>query len=189
MRMLEALGADLEEALERVNLPMFFVDDKGRVRWQNAAAEALVGNEQGRLAFRRGLPPEYVNEAQRAFSRKLLGSEGSVDREWVILAADDSRVRFVTSGVPVSGRDRVVGVLCIGRVVGAVERRPAPPHLTPRQFEALRLLAEGLSTGQIAERLGVSRETARGHIRRLLAALDAHSRLEAVARGRERGLI
>jgi DNA-binding CsgD family transcriptional regulator len=188
MRMLEALGADLEEALERVNLPMFFVDDKGRVRWQNAAAEALVGNKVG-SHFAGGLPPEYVNEAQRAFSRKLLGSEGSVDREWVILAADDSRVRFVTSGVPVSGRDRVVGVLCIGRVVGAVERRPAPPHLTPRQFEALRLLAEGLSTGQIAERLGVSRETARGHIRRLLAALDAHSRLEAVARGRERGLI
>ena len=186
--MLQALGADLENALERVNLPAFFVDEKGRVRWQNAAADALVGHKVG-SHYATGLAPEYVNEAARAFSRKLLGNEGSVDREWVIVAADGARIRVVTSGVPIAAGDRVVGVLSFVRVVGTVERQPAPAHLTPRQLEALRLLAEGLSTALIAERLGVARETARGHIRRLLAALDAHSRLEAVARGRERGLI
>jgi DNA-binding NarL/FixJ family response regulator len=35
----------------------------------------------------------------------------------------------------------------------------------------------------------VTRETARNYIRRLLRALGVHSRLEAVVRGREAGLV
>jgi DNA-binding CsgD family transcriptional regulator len=186
--MLQSLGADLEEALERVNLPVVFVDDKGRLRWQNSAARAVFGASVG-THYAGGLAPEYVNEAQRAFTRKLLGSEGSVDREWVAVGADGSRLRIVTSGVPLAGADGMVGVFSIVRVIGTDDRPQASAHLTPRQYETLRLLAEGLSTAQIAARLGVSAETARGHVRRLLAALDTHSRLEAVARGRELGLI
>jgi DNA-binding NarL/FixJ family response regulator len=54
-------------------------------------------------------------------------------------------------------------------------------HLTPRQEEVLRLLERGRSTVQIAEELHVSRETVRNHVRHLLHALGASSRLEAVA--------
>jgi DNA-binding CsgD family transcriptional regulator len=63
------------------------------------------------------------------------------------------------------------------------------PVLTPRQREVLQLLAEGLDTGEIAERLGVAPETARNHIRGLLGRLEAHSRLEAVVFARRRGLL
>ena len=186
--MLEALGADLEGALERLNLPAYLVDDSGRIRWQNGAAVGLIGEKRG-SHFASVLAPEYAHEAQRAFSRKLLGSEGSVDREWVVLGPNGSRTRIVTSGVPLAGNGRIVGVFGVARIVAADERLPPRPHLTPRQFETLRLLAEGLSTAQIATRLGIAPETTRGHIRRLLSALDAHSRLEAVARGRELGFI
>jgi DNA-binding CsgD family transcriptional regulator len=62
-------------------------------------------------------------------------------------------------------------------------------HLTPRQHETLRLLAQGLSTEEVASSLGVTRETARNYIRRLLRTLGVRSRLEAVVRGRELGLI
>ena len=65
----------------------------------------------------------------------------------------------------------------------------APGRLTPRQNETLHLLAAGLTTEQIAERLGVSRETARNYIRRLLRALGVHSRLEAVAMARRDHLV
>jgi DNA-binding CsgD family transcriptional regulator len=44
------------------------------------------------------------------------------------------------------------------------------------------LLADGLGTSEVAERLGVAEETARNHIRALLRQLDAHTRLEAVVR-------
>jgi DNA-binding NarL/FixJ family response regulator len=43
------------------------------------------------------------------------------------------------------------------------------------------LLAEGASTREIAEMLNVSTETVRNHVRHILRALGAHSRLEAVA--------
>lgn len=188
MRILERLGADLEGALERLNLPVYFVDESGRIRWLNRAAVALIGERAG-SHFSSVLAPEYAHEAQRAFSRKLLGSEGSVDREWVVIGPDGSRTRVLTSGVPLRSSRRGVGVFGIVRVIGSERPRPARPHLTPRQFETLRLLATGLSTAQIARQLGITPETTRGHIRRLLSALDAHSRLEAVARGRELGLI
>jgi two-component system, NarL family, nitrate/nitrite response regulator NarL len=68
------------------------------------------------------------------------------------------------------------------------EPHPHPElHLTPRQAEVLQLLERGRSTAQIAEELHLSRETVRNHVRHLLHAVGATSRLEAVAvaRGRE----
>jgi DNA-binding NarL/FixJ family response regulator len=64
-----------------------------------------------------------------------------------------------------------------------IEESHAHPdlHLTPRQAEVLELLERGRSTSQIAEELQLSTETVRNHIRLLLRAVGAHSRLEAVA--------
>ena len=45
----------------------------------------------------------------------------------------------------------------------------------------LELLERGLSTKEIAEELQLSTETVRNHVRHLLRAVGAHSRLEAVA--------
>jgi DNA-binding NarL/FixJ family response regulator len=53
----------------------------------------------------------------------------------------------------------------------------------------MRLLAEGLETPEIARRLGVAEETARNHIRALLRATGAHSRLEAVLIGMRLGAV
>jgi DNA-binding NarL/FixJ family response regulator len=46
------------------------------------------------------------------------------------------------------------------------------------------LLERGWSTDQIARELHLSPETVRNHVRRLLRALGAHTRLEAVAHAR-----
>ena len=64
-----------------------------------------------------------------------------------------------------------------------------PAALTPREQEVLGLLADGLSTDAIAERLFVSRNTVRNHVQRMMEKLDAHSRLEAVAIAVRRGLV
>jgi PAS domain S-box-containing protein len=67
---------------------------------------------------------------------------------------------------------------------------PGPiPAVTAREEEVLRLLAEGASTEIIASRLFISVRTARNHIQNVLAKLSVHSRLEAVALARSRGLI
>jgi predicted ATPase/DNA-binding CsgD family transcriptional regulator len=51
-----------------------------------------------------------------------------------------------------------------------------PSGLTAREFEVLRLVAQGLTNSQIAEQLTISLHTANAHVRSILAKLDVHSR-------------
>ena len=61
--------------------------------------------------------------------------------------------------------------------------------LSAREREVLKLMAEGLDNSQVAERLGIRYGTVRSHVRNLISKLNAHSRLEAVVRAEELGLI
>jgi len=66
---------------------------------------------------------------------------------------------------------------------------PATSEFAPREREVLMLLDEGLAVQQISRRMGISIHTARGYVKTLLAKLDAHSQLEAVAVAKRRGLL
>lgn len=62
-------------------------------------------------------------------------------------------------------------------------------RLTPREKEVLRLMAEGHASREIAAELGISYTTVRTHIRGLGGKLAVHSKLEAIIKARELGLI
>jgi DNA-binding NarL/FixJ family response regulator len=61
--------------------------------------------------------------------------------------------------------------------------------LSARQREILQMLADGMQTDAVAERLGLSTETVRTHTKRILAKLEASTRTQAVAIGIRHGLI
>ncbi len=61
--------------------------------------------------------------------------------------------------------------------------------LTSRELEILRLMAEGLSNPEIAERLVVSKGTVKVHTHSIYRKLEASTRLQAVNRARELGLL
>ncbi|HLF00060.1 MAG TPA: helix-turn-helix transcriptional regulator [Gaiellaceae bacterium] len=86
--------------------------------------------------------------------------------------------------------DGIVGVAGVLHVAeaGAARVSDHSVSLTPRQHEVLGLLAEGL-TEAIAERLTISLETARNHIRTVRRERDCHTCLEAVATARRLGLV
>jgi DNA-binding NarL/FixJ family response regulator len=70
---------------------------------------------------------------------------------------------------------------------GPLEQLEQEP--TGREIEVLQLISDGLVNREIGERLFVSEETVKSHVRHLLAKLQARSRAHAVAVGLRRGLI
>jgi two-component system, NarL family, response regulator LiaR len=68
--------------------------------------------------------------------------------------------------------------------VGSKGMRPVQSPLTPREWDVIELMAEGLTTERMAGLLVLSPETVRTHIKNILRKLDARSREEAVAAAR-----
>jgi DNA-binding NarL/FixJ family response regulator len=63
----------------------------------------------------------------------------------------------------------------------ADDRQPlAPPRLTDRELQVLRLVAKGMGNRDIAKDLYISENTVKNHIRNILEKLQLHSRMEAV---------
>ena len=78
------------------------------------------------------------------------------------------------------------------RVAGGL--RPAPPStaldvLTEREREVLALVGQGLSNGEIGERLYLSPLTAKTHVSRIMQKLDARDRVHLVVLAYESGLV
>jgi PAS domain S-box-containing protein len=64
-----------------------------------------------------------------------------------------------------------------------------PVALSDRETEVLTLLAEGLSTKSLAQRLNISHFTARNHIQNILVKLDLHSKAQAVSYAFKKGIL
>jgi PAS domain S-box-containing protein len=182
------IPGDLHLALGELNVPAYAVDRFGVVRWINRAARKLVGDVRGRQQSSL-VVPEHAREARESFLRKMMGTEKSTEASVVVNEPGGKRVQVEISSCPLREGGRIVGVF---GVVKHREEAPAPhphPHLTPRQNQILHLLAHGRSTVQIAEELHLSIDTVRNHIRRLLRALDVHSRIEALAVAHHAGIL
>jgi DNA-binding NarL/FixJ family response regulator len=96
-----------------------------------------------------------------------------------------SAVRTVASGEAIVS-PRVLRVL-LHRLIPAVDQ--ADEVCSAREMEVLRLVAEGLSNPEIADRLVISDATVRTHIQHLRLKLVAKSRAHLVVRAHELGLV
>ncbi len=61
--------------------------------------------------------------------------------------------------------------------------------LSSREVEVLTLVGKGLLTGDIAQRLYISENTVKYHVRNILQKLGAHNRAEAISHAVQKGLI
>jgi len=132
--------------------------------------------------------------------------------EVLVLAEPGGFIRlFVDEGPPMAGllREAVSrGIMpdYIGKLLAAFEAekridednsdlppvstgRPLIEPLSQRELEILHLIAQGLSNREIGERLFLALDTIKGHNRHIFDKLEVQSRTEAVARGRELGLL
>lgn len=169
-----------------VGVMAYAIDRNGSIFWQNHAHRRVIGEARG-TNFLEFVAPEDRRRAQEAFLSKIVGTTASTQYD-VELHSVQGRVQVEVNSVPLTRDGEVVGVLAL------VASPPLPAEassvrLTPRQRDVLRLLARGATTDQISVELHIARETVRNHVRAVLAALGAHSRIEAIAAARAAGLL
>jgi PAS domain S-box-containing protein len=183
----EPVRQALQDTLQKVNVPSFIGDASGRIVWLNDAAEDAFGDRAG-ASYTEVVAPEDAARVAAEIGRMRDGAPRG-DYEIDAILRGGRRRRVEISSVPIEGNAVFHGVF--GVVLRPGSRLSVTPEspLTPRQQDVLELLASGQSTKQIAASLHLSRDTVRNHIRDLLRALDAHSRIEAVAKARRLGIV
>jgi ATP/maltotriose-dependent transcriptional regulator MalT len=184
---LEAAAAACAE-LERAGADLGTPYMRGRARRVAGEVAAARGDrEAARRIFEDAvdLLAESAAAYETALARlSLAGALAALGRgEPAAAEARAAREVFATLG---AARD-VARVDAVGRD-GAVVRG-ALGELTPRELDVLRLVAQGLSDAEIAERLVLSQHTVHRHVANVRAKLRLPSRAAAVAYAARAGLL
>jgi DNA-binding NarL/FixJ family response regulator len=126
---------------------------------------------------------DYVYEALRA------GASG-------FLLKDTPPDDFVAAVRVIAAGEALLAPTVTRRLIAEFARRPTPETtqtrlaaLTERERDVLTAAAGGLSNAEIAERLSMSKATAKTHVSHLLAKLGAHDRAQLVMIAYETGLV
>jgi PAS domain S-box-containing protein len=198
-----ALAAVLEESPE----PFFVVALDGTIiRWNFALAEFLgvpPGQAEGQTYWATIAGRTSAGEPSCGVERTILGAaqNGTASPPIEMLltrqAPRDPRTVLIHHFTLKGSDGQPQGVL---HVLDDVEERRRPERigqrflalttgdghlespLTPREVEVLRLLTQGLTAREVAQRLDLRHSTARNHMQRILDKLGARSHTHALAR-------
>ena len=124
---------------------------------------------------------EYVFEALKA------GASGFVLK-------DDSPEQLIAAIRTVADGEALLSPAITKRVIEKFVRiaPPAPPkelaELSERERDVFRLLARGLSNGEIGEQLYIGEATVKTHVTHILQKLDLRDRVQAVVLAHETGV-
>jgi DNA-binding NarL/FixJ family response regulator len=124
---------------------------------------------------------EYVYEALQA------GASGFVLK-------DDPPEQLIAALRTVAAGDALLSPAVTKQVIRRFAQlpRPTPPkaveELTARELDTFRLIAEGLSNGEISQRLHISETTVKTHVTHILQKLGLRDRVQAVVLAYQTGL-
>ncbi len=182
-----SLPADTSAAMYHASGEQAFLlcDPDGNVLRASANGYELLAQASGCAVNRRTVTAE-LERAGRQLIRRLLA--GAPLHGWLDAAREERSITLINPWGLFRLRaffepDGPQGVL-IERVEHLLVRLVAAMwhlDLSVQQGEGLLLLAQGLNHERIAERMGVSPNTADYHIRQLYSKLSAHTRNEAIA--------
>jgi len=136
----------------------------------------LVGPAADRERLREELAEAGVQIVDEAPTLAAARASAAAADAYVLALPDRARSSTTGGGAP--------------PVDDAAPGDPVPVEpLTAREREVMALLALGLSNRAIAERLGISDQTAKFHVASIIGKLGAANRTDAVRRAARRGLI
>ena len=179
--------------------------------WEPAVRErhAWVAGELAYWRWRAGTPERPPEWIASPFALHIDGDSRAAADAWQRLGCPYEEARALADG-DAAAQTRALGVLDrlgarhpaadLRRTMRkqGVSRVARGPHastranqlgLTNRQVEILRLLAEGLTNAEIADRLAITSKTAEHHVAAVLAKLEVRSRRQAAAVARDSGIL
>ena len=112
------------------------------------------------------------------------GPMDAAERKNILSRYLDHSRRFDEVAARRNSRGQSADVIPLTQPMRELEQEP-----TMREIEVLQLISDGLVNREIGQRLFLSEETVKSHVRHLLAKLQARSRAHAVAVGFRRGLL
>jgi LuxR family maltose regulon positive regulatory protein len=155
----QALGRE-DEALRALERALTLAEPEGYTRI--FLDEGLPMRRLLYQAVQHGIIPEYAGKLLAAFDTTPTGETGAAIRRPATRGQESPSV---------------------------VRSVPVVEPLTPRETEVLQLIAEGLSNHEIAQRLFISLSTVKRHNATIFGKLAVYNRTQAVARGRDLGLL
>jgi PAS domain S-box-containing protein len=184
------------QVLDQVDLAVIATDAEGVVTTWNSRAETLYGWSRAEALGSHISDLTVPAQSRRAAEEILaaLASGKSWQGSFRLRRKDGSTFTAFVKDTPILDDGRLVGVVGVSIEIADPELANAvravvdgrrlsgrkPRTLSPREREVLGLLARGFTGEQIAERLVLSPETIRTHIRNAREKLGASTRVEAV---------
>ena len=167
---------------------LVLIDDDARFVDSNVSASELYGLSadelRGRILFE-FTPPELVDRLESLW-RTVRGHGYASDESAIVSGTGESHVVELHAKADfVPGRH----LLRIQRADTISSEGPPGSGLTPREREVFSLLAVGLSSAEVADRLVISPHTVKTHVEKGIARLEAKNRVHAIAIALKRGEI
>ncbi len=188
----------LRTALERSRHPMLIADDQRRWVTGNAAACDLLGIAPEELPWR--TMDEFTSPGERKRLEEQWGAflaSGGAEGWYQLYVPDRGPIpvefsatanvlpaRHLSVFIPPdeTAAEQAESALAREATWAAVEVEGSGRlQLSEREREVMTLVASGLQSGDIAERLFLSPETVKSHVHNALGKLGAHTRAHAVA--------
>lgn len=174
-------------ALEGLGVGLVLTNAQGRVTWLNRAAQRVIGMD---AETSRGRPLQSLLQDPKLaeFWRGASATDDVVTAEVSVAVPRSSRLK-ANAATAHDPHGQLVGRALLFCEMPAVVERPAdrplptgtPEGLTPQEMKVLRLVGDGLSNRQIAEKMQVAPSTVRSHLKHLYSKLGLRSRSEAVS--------
>ncbi|GGN60599.1 DNA-binding response regulator [Actinoplanes lobatus] len=101
----------------------------------------------------------------------------------------DASPKELADAVRAAARGETVLAPSVASTLVRQVRNPAPPALSARETEVLRLVAAGLTNAEIGKRLFISEATVKTHLLRAFNKLDVADRTAAVTTAMRHGLL
>jgi DNA-binding CsgD family transcriptional regulator len=159
------------QLIERQRGALVMWDADGRLIWSSSEAQRLLEGP----AARAELDHAAALALRQARRGAVYGDGALLGRPRQLRSGRGALLVVEFSYIPGAAQPPSL----LAEIRSAASRRPALNTLTKSEFRVLQLLATGLSNREIAERLVVSGETIKTHVKHILSKLGVSSRGKA----------